>query len=93
MGRSVELGALAVATNIHSDGCCQVEHAILTSSHSHLQITAYILEVGIALHSVVIGVTLGVSRGPEFVSLLIAVAFHQFFEGFALCTTGTTEVL
>jgi hypothetical protein len=48
----LELGALAVATNIHSDGCCEVDHVILAhANHSHLQITAYILEFGIALHS------------------------------------------
>lgn len=86
---NVELGALAVATNIHSDGCCAVDHAILShGGHQHRKITAYILEVGVALHSILIGVTLGVSRGSEFNSLLIAIAFHQFFEGFALASTA-----
>lgn len=86
----VELGALAVATNIHSDGCCEVDHILLNSSshHSHRQITAYILEFGIALHSLIIGITLGVTGGSEFISLLIAISFHQFFEGFALSTTA-----
>ncbi|KAG9068777.1 high-affinity Zn(2+) transporter zrt1 [Linnemannia hyalina] len=59
--------------------------------HSHLQnlalpsdaqkrISTYILEAGVATHSVIIGVTLGVSSGSEFIGLLIALLFHQFFE-------------
>lgn len=86
----VKLGALAVAHNIHSDGCCEVEHAILSGGekHEHM-ITTYILEFGIALHSLIIGITLGVTPGTEFITLLIAISFHQFFEGFALSATGT----
>lgn len=48
------------------------------------EIGTYILEFGIALHSVIIGITLGTTVGTEFVSLLIALLFHQFFEGVAL---------
>ncbi|KAF9151880.1 hypothetical protein BG015_006099 [Linnemannia schmuckeri] len=48
------------------------------------EIGTYILEFGIALHSVIIGITLGATAGAEFVSLLIALLFHQFFEGVAL---------
>ncbi|KAF9924025.1 hypothetical protein BGZ67_009560 [Mortierella alpina] len=47
-------------------------------------IGTYILEFGIALHSVIIGISLGTTLGVEFVSLLIALLFHQFFEGVAL---------
>ncbi|KAG0331009.1 high-affinity Zn(2+) transporter zrt1 [Podila horticola] len=47
-------------------------------------IGTFILEFGIALHSVIIGITLGTTVGTEFVSLLIALLFHQFFEGVAL---------
>lgn len=48
------------------------------------EIGTYILELGIALHSVIIGVTLATTTGSDFVSLLIALLFHQFFEGVAL---------
>ncbi|KAJ1550025.1 hypothetical protein HK096_009154 [Nowakowskiella sp. JEL0078] len=41
--------------------------------------------MGIALHSIIIGIVLGVSR-KEFVPLLTALSFHQFFEGMALST-------
>jgi len=49
-------------------------------------LSIYILELGIALHSVLIGVTLSNTSGGEFVSLLIALIFHQSFEGLALGT-------
>jgi len=49
-------------------------------------ISLYILEFGIALHSVLIGLTLSNTTGGEFVSLLIALAFHQCFEGLGLGT-------
>ena len=31
-----------------------------------------------------IGITLGVTAGSAFDTLLVALAFHQFFEGFAI---------
>ncbi|ORX65834.1 ZIP zinc/iron transport family [Linderina pennispora] len=49
-----------------------------------IRISTYILELGICLHSVIIGVTLSVTVGSEFKTLLIAIAFHQFCEGLAL---------
>jgi hypothetical protein len=36
------------------------------------------------MHSSVIGLTLSIASGPEFASLLIAVGFHQLFEGLSL---------
>lgn len=52
------------------------------SSKQH-KISTYLLEFGIALHSVLIGVALGTTI-EEFEALLIALCFHQFFEGMAL---------
>ena len=44
-----------------------------------------VLETGIALHSVLIGIALGVSNSPCTIRpLLAALTFHQFFEGVAL---------
>lgn len=66
------------------------QHAVLFHSHllglelpsdAQKRISTYILEAGVAAHSVIIGVTLGVSSGSEFIGLLIALLFHQFFEG------------
>ena len=46
---------------------------------------AQVLEFGIAMHSFIIGVALGVSReASEIKPLLIAITFHQCFEGIAL---------
>ncbi|KAH9245513.1 hypothetical protein BASA81_016998 [Batrachochytrium salamandrivorans] len=47
------------------------------------QLTVYLLELGIASHSIIIGLTLGIST-DEFNTLLVALCFHQFFEGIAL---------
>ncbi|KHN32210.1 Zinc transporter 4, chloroplastic [Glycine soja] len=44
-----------------------------------------VLELGIVSHSVIIGLSLGVSQSPCTIRPLIAaLSFHQFFEGFAL---------
>jgi zinc transporter 1/2/3 len=42
-----------------------------------------VLEFGIGIHSVLIGIVLGISV-EEFFALMVAIAFHQFFEGLAL---------
>ncbi|VVA93924.1 unnamed protein product [Arabis nemorensis] len=45
----------------------------------------YVLELGIVSHSIIIGISLGVSQSPCTIRPLIAaLSFHQFFEGFAL---------
>ncbi|UJR16601.1 hypothetical protein I4U23_003501 [Adineta vaga] len=47
------------------------------------KISTYLLEFGIALHSILIGLALG-TADDEFTVLFIALCFHQFFEGMAL---------
>ncbi|KAG9230740.1 Zinc/iron permease [Amylocarpus encephaloides] len=42
------------------------------------------LEAGILFHSIFIGMAVSVATGPPFVVFLIAIAFHQSFEGLAL---------
>lgn len=42
------------------------------------------LEGGILFHSVFIGMAISVATGPTFVAFLIAISFHQTFEGLAL---------
>jgi solute carrier family 39 (zinc transporter), member 1/2/3 len=59
-------------------------HSLLMLKEKHVGI--YLLEFGLASHSVLIGITLGVAR-DEFTTLLIALCFHQFFEGIALSST------
>jgi zinc transporter 1/2/3 len=46
--------------------------------------STWILELGILSHSLIIGVTLGLTPDSSFYTLLIALSIHQFFEGLAL---------
>ncbi|KAL5333220.1 UV radiation resistance protein and autophagy-related subunit 14-domain-containing protein [Aspergillus crustosus] len=43
-----------------------------------------LLEAGILFHSIFIGMAVSVATGTSFVVLLVAICFHQTFEGFAL---------
>ncbi|KAI9835675.1 MAG: hypothetical protein M1819_001851 [Sarea resinae] len=43
-----------------------------------------LLEAGILFHSVFIGMALSVATGTPFIVLLVAISFHQTFEGLAL---------
>ncbi|KAI8889315.1 Zinc/iron permease [Backusella circina FSU 941] len=62
-------------------------HSALLEEDEHVKhIGTYILELGIVMHSVLIGITLSTTSNDEFITLLIALVFHQFFEGVALGT-------
>lgn len=50
-------------------------------SESRRWLSTLTLELGILAHSIIIGITLGVSDQGGFVGLLIALCVHQFFEG------------
>ena len=54
------------------------------TASSHANISIIIVEVGLLVHSVIIGVDLGVSDDDTFYTLLIAICFHQLFEGIAI---------
>ncbi|PPQ72809.1 hypothetical protein CVT26_003329 [Gymnopilus dilepis] len=43
-----------------------------------------VLQLGIMIHSFVIGLTLSVTSGSDFTSLTTAIVFHQLFEGLSL---------
>lgn len=49
-----------------------------------LLLQCLLLEAGILFHSVFIGMALSVATGTSFIVLLVAISFHQTFEGFAL---------
>lgn len=49
-----------------------------------LMLQCMLLEAGILFHSVFIGMAISVATGPAFVVFLVAIAFHQCFEGLAL---------
>lgn len=70
---------------IHADG--HVHSAgFLEHEQSLRNIGTFILELGIVMHSIIIGITLGSTDNESFTTLLIALVFHQFFEGIALGT-------
>lgn len=49
------------------------------------RVISQVLELGIVVHSVIIGVSLGASEGPSTIRPLVgALSFHQFFEGIGL---------
>lgn len=48
-------------------------------------VVAYVLEAGVIFHSIFIGISLGITHDPDVArSLLIALSFHQGFEGLAI---------
>jgi zinc transporter 1/2/3 len=54
-------------------------------SDGKTRVIAYILEFGIAVHSIIIGLALGCqTEASEIMVLMLALCFHQTFEGFAL---------
>lgn len=59
------------------------EEAVLHQKRS----AVFFLEFGVAIHSIIIGLTVGVADDESLPALLIAIAFHQLFEGFALGAT------
>ncbi|CAN8259583.1 unnamed protein product [Cochlearia groenlandica] len=69
-------------------------HVHTHASHGHThgstelirrRIVSQVLEIGIVVHSVIIGISLGASQSVETVKpLMAALSFHQFFEGLGL---------
>ncbi|KAI7211959.1 hypothetical protein KC333_g7375 [Hortaea werneckii] len=55
-----------------------------TAHEQRAVLQCLMLEAGILFHSVFIGMALSVSTGAAFVVLLVAISFHQTFEGLAL---------
>ncbi|XP_027345808.1 zinc transporter 8-like [Abrus precatorius] len=72
-------------------------HTHATHGHAHGQMSSHssellrhrvisqVLELGIVVHSVIIGISLGASESPKTIRPLVAaLTFHQFFEGMGL---------
>ncbi|KAK4465074.1 Zinc/iron permease [Cladorrhinum samala] len=57
-----------------------------TEEQKRMMLQCVLLEAGILFHSVFIGMALSVATGPPFAVFLIAISFHQSFEGLALGT-------
>ncbi|KKY33029.1 putative zip family zinc transporter [Diaporthe ampelina] len=61
-----------------------VPHMSNPEEQRRLMLQCLLLEAGILFHSVFIGMAISVATGPPFVVFLVAIAFHQTFEGLAL---------
>ncbi|KAI1169599.1 zip family zinc transporter [Nemania sp. FL0916] len=95
----LNLNELDPATNDHTQPLTQRSHPSHQRQSSGIDILpepltpeeqrrrmlqCVLLEAGILFHSIFIGMAVSVATGPPFVVFLIAVAFHQTFEGLAL---------
>ncbi|OMO65900.1 Zinc/iron permease [Corchorus capsularis] len=73
------------AANGHAHGSVLLDPS--ASSHQLLRhrVVSQVLELGIVVHSVIIGISLGASESPKTIKPLVAaLTFHQFFEGMGL---------
>jgi solute carrier family 39 (zinc transporter), member 1/2/3 len=59
-------------------------HILTPEEQQRLLLQCLLLEAGILFHSIFIGMALSVATGPPFAVFLVAIAFHQSFEGLAL---------
>ena len=59
-------------------------HSVLLVAGMKRTISAYMLEVGVTVHSVFIGLANGIDGDSQLHVLLVALVFHQMFEGIAL---------
>ncbi|KPI86579.1 putative cation transporter [Leptomonas seymouri] len=71
-----------------SDGSHHHHRVILVEDRKTVRgvklLSAILLEFGVSLHSIFVGLTVGVSADTELYTLVFALCFHQFFEGVAL---------
>ena len=59
-------------------------HGVLLHAREEEAVAAFVLEGGLAVHSVIIGIALGIADEGELTALIPALSFHQLFEGFAM---------
>ncbi|TKY66177.1 Zinc transporter 1 [Spatholobus suberectus] len=73
------------ATHGHAHGSAISSEGSITSELIRQQIISQVLEIGIVVHSVIIGISLGTAGSMNTIKpLLAALSFHQFFEGLGL---------
>ncbi|KEG08330.1 putative cation transporter [Trypanosoma grayi] len=86
----IEEGILSgerVGSSSGEEDCCgHHSHAgaIVSQGRAQRVASALFMEFGVTLHSVFIGLTVGISSDADTKALLVALAFHQMFEGLAL---------
>ncbi|OVA12742.1 Zinc/iron permease [Macleaya cordata] len=92
-GHHVDLHTHATHGHAHGHSHGGLSSSSSSSSSSDLpslqlirhRVISQVLELGIVVHSVIIGITVGVSESPSTIKPLVAaLTFHQFFEGMGL---------
>lgn len=76
--------ALGPISDMESQGDVGLATAEAKDEQKRLLLQCLLLEAGILFHSVFIGMAISVATGTPFVVFLIAISFHQTFEGLAL---------
>ena len=72
-------------THGHAHGSAVSPEGSITSDVIRQRIISQVLEIGIVIHSVIIGISLGTAGSIDTIKpLLVALSFHQFFEGMGL---------
>lgn len=89
----LELEVIESAQSTEAYKPCNHNHAlnmIAGADSLSVIVKAYMMEISVAIHSVIIGIALGSLGGPDNLqslqALIIAICFHQFFEGLGLGT-------
>ena len=87
VGVNVDAVATIKASSAPPPTCAHAHDA--TGSAAALQsaerlVAAISMEFAMSFHSILIGITVGLSTDAEFPALLTALCFHQFFEGVAV---------
>ncbi|XP_075524292.1 zinc transporter 1-like [Primulina tabacum] len=73
------------ATHGHAHGAAIPSHDKSSMDLVRQRIISQVLELGIVVHSVIIGISLGASESCDTIKpLMVALSFHQFFEGMGL---------
>ncbi|XP_043690223.1 zinc transporter 8-like [Telopea speciosissima] len=73
------------ATHGHSHGSSAIVAGGGESEVIRHRVISQVLELGIVVHSIIIGISLGASVSPNVIKpLFTALTFHQFFEGMGL---------
>ncbi|KAF8260497.1 Zinc/iron permease [Lactarius quietus] len=72
------------ASDAGTDCTAEEEDAERTIGRKRQIVGILVLQLGIMLHSLVIGFTLALASGSDFESLATAISFHQLFEGLSL---------
>ena len=87
-----DLDPVKPRTALHANGHSSIPSATPNASQpvtdpaaiKRMILQCMLLEAGILFHSVFIGMAVSVATGAAFIVLLIAISFHQTFEGLAL---------